>query len=73
MGGTPIVNDDGTEVTLDTDKAVKAAEFVKSLDDDGYVATGIDDHQKLFQSGKQASCSANLGSRRYGVHRWTEL
>lgn len=52
MGGTPIVNDDGTEVTLDTDKAVKAAEFVKSLYDDGYVATGIDDHQKLFQSGK---------------------
>ena len=54
MGGTPIVNDDGTEVTLDTDKAVEAAEFVKSLYDDGYIATGIDDHQKLFQSGKAA-------------------
>ena len=52
LGGTPIVNDDGTEVTLDKDKAVEAAEFVKSLYDDGYVATGIDDHQKLFQSGK---------------------
>lgn len=52
MGGTPLVNEDGTEVTMDKDIAVKAAEFVKSLYDDGYVAEGIDDHQKFFQSGK---------------------
>ena len=54
MGGTPLVNEDGTEVTMDKDIAVKAAEFVKSLYDDGYVAEGIDDHQKFFQSGKAA-------------------
>ena len=52
MGGTPIVNDDGTEVTLDKDIAIKAADFVKSLYDNGYIASGIDDHQKLFQAGK---------------------
>ena len=33
MGGTPLVSDDGTEVTMDKDIAVKAAEFVKSLYD----------------------------------------
>lgn len=54
MGGTPLVNDDGTEVTMDQDIAVKAADFVKSLYDNGYVAEGIDDHQKFFQSGKAA-------------------
>lgn len=54
MGGTPLVNDEGTEVTMDKDIAVKAAEFVKSLYDNGYVAEGIDDHQKFFQSGKAA-------------------
>ena len=54
MGGTPLVNEDGTEVTMDKDIAVKAAEFVKSLYDDGYVAEGIDDHQKFFRSGKAA-------------------
>lgn len=54
MGGTPLVNDEGTEVTMDKEIAVKAAEFVKSLYDNGYVAEGIDDHQKFFQSGKAA-------------------
>ncbi|MGN0400408.1 MAG: ABC transporter substrate-binding protein [Blautia sp.] len=54
MGGTPLVNDEGTEVTLDKDIAVEAAEFVKSLYDNGYIAPGIDDHQKFFQSGKAA-------------------
>lgn len=54
MGGTPLVSDDGTKVTMDKDIAVKAAEFVKSLYDDGYVSAGIDDHQKFFQSGKAA-------------------
>lgn len=51
MGGTPLVNEDGSEVTLDKDIAVKAAEFVKGLYDKGYIAEGIDDHQKFFQSG----------------------
>lgn len=52
MGGTGLVSTDGTEVTLDVDKAVAAAEFVKSLYDDGYILEGIEDHQALFQSGK---------------------
>lgn len=52
MGGTPLVSEDGSEVTLDKDIGVKAAEFVKGLYDKGYVAEGIDDHQQFFQSGK---------------------
>lgn len=54
MGGTPLVNDEGTEVTMDKEIAKEAAEFVKSLYDEGYVTEGIDDHQKFFQSGKAA-------------------
>lgn len=52
MGGTPLISEDGSSVTIDVDTAVKAAEFVKSLYDDGYVIEGIDDHQAFFQSGK---------------------
>lgn len=52
MGGTDLVSTDGSKITLDVDKAVAAAEFVKSLYDDGYILEGIDDHQALFQSGK---------------------
>lgn len=54
MSGTPLVNDEGTEVTMDKEIAVKAAEYVKSLYDDGYILEGIDDQQKFFQSGKAA-------------------
>lgn len=54
MGGTPLVNDEGTEVTFDKDIAVKAAEWVKSLYDNGYVLEGIADHQKMFQAGDAA-------------------
>jgi len=52
MGGTPLVNDAGDKVTLDKAKAVKAAEFVKSLYKDGYIKAGIEDHQKYFQGGQ---------------------
>lgn len=52
MGGTPLVNDEGSQVTLDKTKAVKAAEFVKSLYADGYIKAGIEDHQKYFQGGQ---------------------
>ena len=56
MGGTPIVSEDGSEVTIDKETAVKAAEFVKGLYEEGYIAEGIDDHQKFFQSGKAGIC-----------------
>lgn len=56
MGGTPIVSEDGKTVTIDKEKAVKAAEFVKGLYDKGYIAEGIDDHQKFFQSGNAGIC-----------------
>ena len=52
MGGTPLVNEAGDQVTMDKDIAVKAADFVKSLYQDGYIKGGIADHQKLFQGGK---------------------
>ena len=51
MGGTPIVNEDSSEVTLDRDIAIKAAEAVKAYYDNGYVMTGITDHGKIFQNG----------------------
>ena len=54
MGGTPLINDDCSEVTMDMNIAKQAAEFVKSLYEDGYVLEGIDDHQQFFQSGKAA-------------------
>lgn len=52
MGGTPLLNDAGNKVTLDKDIAVKAADFVKSLFTDGYIKSGIEDHQKYFQGGQ---------------------
>lgn len=54
MGGAPLINDDGTEVTLDMDIALEAANFVKSLYDNGYILEGISNHQQFFQSGTAA-------------------
>lgn len=51
MGGTPLMNEDQTDVGMDKDAAKAAAEFVKSLYDNGYALTGIEDHQKFFQAG----------------------
>lgn len=62
MGGSKMLSEDGTEVTLDQDIAIEAAEFVKSLYDDGYIAEGIDDMQKLFSSGKAAFMFGNTGA-----------
>lgn len=56
MGGPALVNEEGTEVTLDKDIAVKAADFVKGLYDKGYVSQGIDNHQAFFQSGQAGLC-----------------
>jgi multiple sugar transport system substrate-binding protein len=54
MGGTPLVNDAGTQVTLDQAIAVRAADYIKSLWTDGYVLPGIEDHQRFFQDGHAA-------------------
>lgn len=54
MGGTPLVNAAGTQVTLDKAIAVKAADFVKSLWTQGYVMPGITDHGLIFRSGNAA-------------------
>lgn len=54
MGGSDFTNADGTELTLDEDKAKAAMEWVKSLLDNGYILPGIDDHSALFQGGKAA-------------------
>ena len=51
MGGSPLTTKAGDMITLDTGVAIKAAEFIKSLYDDGYVLTGIEDHQRFFQGG----------------------
>ncbi len=51
MGGTPLMNEDQTDAGLDKEIAKAAAEFTKSLYDNGYALTGIEDHQKFFQAG----------------------
>ncbi len=56
MGGTPFINDDATEVTLDEDIAREAMEYLKSLYDNGYILQGISDCGQFFQSGKAAFC-----------------
>jgi multiple sugar transport system substrate-binding protein len=52
MGGTALVSEDGTKITMDKAIAVQAAEFVKGLFDKGYVNQGIADHQAFFQGGQ---------------------
>jgi multiple sugar transport system substrate-binding protein len=54
MGGTPLVNAAGTQVTFDRAIAVRAMDYVKSLWTDGYILPGIEDHQQFFQSGNAA-------------------
>lgn len=70
MGGTPLVSEDGSEVTMDKDIAVAAAEYVKSLFDDGYIIEGITDHQQLFQAGNAAFCFS--GTWAVGAFEQTE-
>ncbi|MDR0377128.1 MAG: ABC transporter substrate-binding protein [Spirochaetaceae bacterium] len=54
MGGTPLVNAAGTQVTLNEAVAVRAADYIKSLWTDGYILPGIVDHQRFFQEGHAA-------------------
>ncbi|MDR0759771.1 MAG: ABC transporter substrate-binding protein [Treponema sp.] len=54
MGGTPLVNDAGTQITLDQAIAVRAADYIKSLWTDGYILPGIEDQQRFFQEGHAA-------------------
>ncbi|MFP3089451.1 ABC transporter substrate-binding protein [Treponema sp. TIM-1] len=54
MGGTPLVNAAGTQVTLDQAIAIRAADYIKSLWTDGYILPGIEDHQRFFQDGHAA-------------------
>jgi multiple sugar transport system substrate-binding protein len=54
MGGTPLINAAGTQVTLDQAIAVRAADYIKSLWTDGYILPGIEDHQRFFQDGHAA-------------------
>ncbi|MDR1419022.1 MAG: ABC transporter substrate-binding protein [Treponema sp.] len=54
MGGTPLVNAAGTQVTFDRTVAVRAMDYVKSLWTDGYILPGIEDHQRFFQGGSAA-------------------
>ncbi len=51
MGGTPLTNEAGDTVTMDKKIAVKAASFIKSLYDEGYILSGIEDLQRFFQGG----------------------
>ena len=54
MGGTPLINNAGNQVTMDRNIAVRAADFVKSLWTDGYILPGITDHGQFFRAGNAA-------------------
>ena len=54
MGGTPLVNAAGNQVTFDKSIGVRAADFVKSLWTEGYILPGITDHGNLFRAGNAA-------------------
>jgi multiple sugar transport system substrate-binding protein len=54
MGGTPLLNAAGTQVTLDQNIAIRAADYIKSLWTEGYILPGISDHQRFFQDGHAA-------------------
>ncbi|WP_082053075.1 extracellular solute-binding protein [Gordoniibacillus kamchatkensis] len=55
LGGNDIISDDGKSTAMDMDKAVKAANFVKSLYYDSKVIKPNDpDFYKSFQSGQAA-------------------
>ncbi len=51
MGGTPIVNEDSTEVTMDRDIAIAAAQTLYSWYTEGLIIPAIEDHQQFFQGG----------------------
>ena len=54
MGGTPLVNAAGNQVTLDRSIAIRAADFVKSFWTDGYILPGITNHGQIFRAGNAA-------------------
>lgn len=60
MGGTPLVSEDGTEVTMDPVIAKEAMDFVNTLYVNGYVAPGIDTESfgRYFQSENAATVFA---------------
>lgn len=51
MGGAPLLSENGKKVTFDKETGAKAADFILSLYKDGYIKSGIQDHQKFFQGG----------------------
>lgn len=82
MGGTPLLSDDMSEATIDQEKAKEAAEFVKSLYDNGYILEGITDHQKFFQAGTSAfliggtwvaGALEQTENLNFGVQAWPQL
>lgn len=82
MGGPALFSEDGTAVTMDRAIGVRAAEFVKSLYDEGYVARGIVDHQQYFQAGSAAlyiggtwatGALEQTQNLRFGAQPWPRL
>jgi len=58
MGGTPLINAAGNQVTMDKSIAIRAADFVKALWTDGYILPGITDHGGMFRAQNAAFCWA---------------
>jgi multiple sugar transport system substrate-binding protein len=54
QGPISLLNDDFTKSSIDMAKAVKSAEFVKSLFTKGYIQKNLADFVKTFSSGKAA-------------------
>ncbi|WP_040953054.1 ABC transporter substrate-binding protein [Gorillibacterium massiliense] len=54
QGGNDLVSDDLTKAQIDTDKAVKAAQYIQDLFKNGYIKKNDPDFYKNFQSGTAA-------------------
>lgn len=57
LGGNNLVNEDGT-IGIDQDIAQQAAEYVKYLFDQEYIAPNVEDHGVFFQAGSAALYTA---------------
>ncbi|MFU0799041.1 MAG: Multiple sugar transport system substrate-binding protein [Xylanivirga thermophila] len=61
MGGSPLISEDGKSVTMNVDKAIEAAEKLKSLYyEHEVIPLNIEDFYKHFQSGQGAIFSSGV-------------
>jgi len=55
MGGSDFISEDGKTVTMDREKAIAAAVYLKSLYDDGIIPLNLEGPTQYFQAGNAAT------------------